>query len=89
MPLKITQGSVRALRDVQELSFRKQKLPKRRKWAEHLEMRSRNWLYSENTIRINISTLEDKNEIADSSADLVREHALEEQVREITEGRAF
>lgn len=43
----------------------------------------------ENTIRMNISQLEDKKaEIAESSTDLVREHGqLEEQVKEINESR--
>ena len=44
----------------------------------------------ENTIRMNISQLEDKKaEIAESSTDLVREHGqLEEQVKEINESRS-
>ena len=43
----------------------------------------------ENTIRMNISQLEDKKaEIAESSTDLVHEHGqLEEQVKEINESR--
>ena len=43
----------------------------------------------ENTVRMNVSQLEDKKaEIAESSTDLVREHGqLEEQVKEINESR--
>ena len=74
----------------QELSLQEATAAEKKEIAEQLRNEIQKLALSENTIRINISTLEDKkNEIADSSADLVREHALlEEQVREITEGRA-
>ena len=74
----------------QELSLQEATAAEKKEISEQLRNEIQKLALSENTIRINISTLEDKkNEIADSSADLVREHALlEEQVREITEGRA-
>ena len=75
----------------QELSLSEATAAEKKEISEQLRNEIQKLALQENTIRINISTLEDKKtRLQTPSADLVREHALlEEQVREITEGRAF
>lgn len=74
----------------QELSIQEGTASEKKEEADQLRKQIQQLVLQENTIRINISTLEDKkNEIAESSTDLVNEHAqLEEQIHEISQGRS-
>ena len=73
----------------QELSIQEGTASEKKEEADQLRKQIQQLVLQENTIRINISTLEDKkNEIAESSTDLVNEHAqLEEQIYEISQSR--
>ncbi len=75
----------------QELSIQEAAVSEKKEEADQLRRQIQHLALQENTIRMNISALEDKkNEIADSSTDLVNEHAqLEEQVREINQSRSL
>ena len=74
----------------QELSIQEGTASEKKEEADQLRKQIQQLVLQENTIRINISTLEDKkNEIAESSTDLVNEHAqLEEQIYEISQSRS-
>lgn len=74
----------------QELSIQEGTASEKKEEADQLREQIQQLVLQENTIRINISTLEDKkNEIAESSTDLVNEHAqLEEQIYEISQSRS-
>lgn len=74
----------------QELSIQEGTASEKKEEADQLRKQIQQLVLQENTIRINISTLEDKkNEIAESSTDLVNEHAqLEEQIHEISQSRS-
>ena len=74
----------------QELSIQEAAVSEKKEEADQLRREIQHLALQENTIRMNISALEDKkNEIAESSTDLVNEHAqLEEQVREINRSRS-
>ncbi len=74
----------------QELSIQEAAVSEKKEEADQLRREIQHLALQENTIRMNISALEDKkNEIAESSTDLVNEHAqLEEQVREINQSRS-
>ena len=74
----------------QELSIQEAAVSEKKEEADQLRREIQQLALQENTIRMNISALEDKkNEIADSSTDLVNEHAqLEEQVREISQSQS-
>ncbi len=72
-----------------ELNLEEQLSAQKKEELELLKKEIQSLALKENTIRMNISQLEDKKaEIAESSTDLVREHGqLEEQVKEISESR--
>ncbi len=72
-----------------ELALKESLAQEKKGELEQLKTRLQKLALQENTIRMNISQLEDKKaEIADSSGDLVREHGqLEEQVKEIAQSR--
>ena len=74
----------------QELSIQEGTASEKKEEADQLRKQIQQLVLQENTIRINISTLEDKkNEIAESSTDLVNEHAqLEEQIHEISQSHS-
>lgn len=74
----------------QELSIQEGTASEKKEEADQLRKQIQQLVLQENIIRINISTLEDKkNEIAESSTDLVNEHAqLEEQIHEISQSRS-
>lgn len=74
----------------QELSIQEGTASEKKEEVDQLREQIQQLVLQENTIRINISTLEDKkNEIAESSTDLVNEHAqLEEQIYEISQSRS-
>ena len=74
----------------QELSLQEAEASEKKEEADRLRKEIQQLALQENTIHINISALENKkNEIADSSTDLVNEHAqLEEQIREINQSRS-
>ena len=73
-----------------ELALKESLAQEKKGELEQLKTRLQKLALQENTIRMNISQLEDKKaEIADSSGDLVREHGqLEEQVKEIAQSRS-
>lgn len=73
-----------------ELALKESLAQEKKGELEQLKARIQKLALQENTIRMNISQLEDKKaEIADSSSDLVREHGqLEEQVKEIAQSRS-
>ena len=73
-----------------ELNIQETLVQEKKGEMENLRTSLQGLALRENTIRMNLSQLEDKKEeIAESSTDLVREHGqLEEQVKEINENRA-
>ena len=73
-----------------ELALKESLAQEKKGELEQLKTSLQKLALQENTIRMNISQLEDKKaEIADSSGDLVREHGqLEEQVKEIAQSRS-
>ena len=73
-----------------ELALKESLAQEKKGELEQLKTRLQKLALQENTIRMNISQLEDKKaEIADSSGNLVREHGqLEEQVKEIAQSRS-